>query len=135
MLEPSPYVGASQCASCHPKQTRSHDRSRHSRTFHRGRGLLDLPFPDRPLADPDRPEVAHAFKRDQDRIRVDTRSGDRVFETVVEYAFGVRDRYVTMIGRDAERKYRAVRLSSYQSSDGIRWGRTAGDVSDSDSLG
>ena len=132
--EPGLYVGASQCASCHPKEARSHDRSRHSRTFHRGRGLLELPFPDHPLADPDHPEVTHTFKRDQDRIEVETRARDRVFETVIEYAFGVRERYVTMIGRDAENNYRALRLSSYHTGDAVGWGRTAGDVPASDSL-
>jgi tetratricopeptide (TPR) repeat protein len=132
--EPSLYVGASQCASCHAKEARSHARSRHARTFHRGRGLLELPFPDHPLADPDRPRVTHTFKRDQDRIQVETRDGDRFFENVIEYAFGVRERYVTMIGRDEERNYRALRLSSYHTGDAVGWGRTAGDVPDSDSL-
>jgi tetratricopeptide (TPR) repeat protein len=132
--EPSLYVGASQCASCHAKETRSHARSRHARTLHRGRGLLELPFPDHPLADPDLPRVTHTFKRDQNSIQVETHSGDRVFETIIEYAFGVRERYVTMIGRDAERNYRALRLSSYHTGDGVGWGRTAGDVPESDSL-
>jgi tetratricopeptide (TPR) repeat protein len=131
--EPSPFVGASQCALCHAKETRSHDRSRHSRTFHRGRGLLDLPFPDQPLADPDDAKVTHTFKRDQDRIRVETRARDRVFVTLVEYAFGLRERYVTMVGRDAARNFRALRLSSYRTAEGVCWGRTSGDVPDSDS--
>jgi tetratricopeptide (TPR) repeat protein len=130
--EPSLYLGASRCASCHPKETKTHDRSRHSRTLHRGSALLDLPFPDKPLADPDNPEVIHTFKRDRERIRVETRAGDRVYQTVVEYAFGVREGYVTMIGRDEEKKYRALRLSSYHTAKGIEWGPTSGDVPDSD---
>jgi tetratricopeptide (TPR) repeat protein len=132
MPEPSPYVGASRCASCHHKETRTHDRSRHARTLHRGSALLDLPFPDKPLPDPDNPNVTHTFKRDRERIKVETRAGDRVFETVVAYAFGVRERYVTMIGRDDEKNYRALRLSSYHTANGVAWGPTAGDVPDTD---
>jgi len=131
-LEPSPYVGASQCASCHPKETRSHDRSRHARTFHRGRGLFDLPLPDRPLADPVVPQVTHTFKRDHERIRVETRVDDRVFETIVEYAFGARDRTVTMLGEDAEKKHRTLRLSSYHAAKGVSWVPTLDDVPESD---
>jgi tetratricopeptide (TPR) repeat protein len=130
--EPSPYTGASQCATCHAKETRTHDRSRHWRTLHRGKALLDLPSPDKPLADPDNAQVTHTFKRDGGNIKVETRAGDRIFKTVVEYAFGVRERYVTMIGRDQEKNYRALRLSSYHTANGVAWGPTAGDVPDSD---
>jgi tetratricopeptide (TPR) repeat protein len=132
--EPSPFTGAARCASCHPKETMTHNRSRHSRTLHRGPALLELPFPDKPLADPDDPKVTHTFKRDRKRIQVETRAGDRVFETVVEYAFGVREGYVTMIGRDEEKNYRALRLSSYHTAEGIAWGPTSGDVPDSDAV-
>src|SRR5205814_2543498 len=44
-----------------------------------------------------------------------------------EYAFGTPDRYVTMVGRDAEGDYRALRLSYYRRPDGSGWARTAGD--------
>jgi tetratricopeptide (TPR) repeat protein len=134
MPEPSPFTGAARCASCHPKESMTHNRSRHSRTLHRGSALLDLPVPDKPLADPDYPKVTHNFKRDQEHIQVETRAGDRVFQTVVEYAFGVREGYVTMIGRDEEKNYRALRLSSYHAADGIAWGPTSGDVPDSDAV-
>jgi hypothetical protein len=110
--EPSPFTGAARCASCHPKETITHNRSRHSRTLHRGQTLFDLPFPDKPLADPDDPKVTHTFNRDQEHIRVETRADDRVFQTIVEYAFGVREGYVTMIGRDEEKNHRALRLSA-----------------------
>src|SRR5262249_14220335 len=130
--EPSPYTGASRCAPCHAKETKTHDRSRHARTLHRGSALLDLPYPDKPLADPDNPKVTHTFKRDRERIQVETLVGNRIFDTLVEYAFGVRERYVTMIGRDEEKNYRALRLSSYHTAEGVAWGPTAGDVPDSD---
>jgi tetratricopeptide (TPR) repeat protein len=131
--EPSPYVGEARCESCHSRESRAHEQTRHARTFHRGRALLELPVPDHPLADPDDLRVTHTFARDDGRIRVRTRAGDRVFHTIVEYAFGVRDRYVTMVGRDDEKTYRALRLSSYHAAGGVRWGATAGDVSDIDS--
>ena len=37
MPEASPYTGAARCASCHPREAKTHDRSRHARTIHRGR--------------------------------------------------------------------------------------------------
>ena len=98
--EPSPYVGGARCVSCHREVSRSHDLSRHARTFHHGRDLLDLPFPDRPLADPGDAKITHAFKRENDKIKVETRAGDKVYQLIVEYAFGTSDRYVTMVGRD-----------------------------------
>jgi len=134
MPEPSPYVGAARCASCHPKESRAHEHARHARTFHHGPGLLELPFPEHPLADPDDPKVTHTFDHDRGRIRVKTKAGDRVFDMIVEYAFGVRENYVTMIGRDDAKTYRAVRLSSYHTAEGVAWGRTAGDVPEIDSV-
>ena len=133
MPEPSPYVGGAACVSCHREESRTHEKSRHARTFHRGRGLLDLPFPDRPLADPDDTKVTHNFMCDNDKITVETRAGDTVYQVIVEYAFGISDQYVTMIGRDKERSFRALRLSSYHTAEGVAWGPTAGDVPDSNS--
>jgi hypothetical protein len=87
-----------------------------------------MPDPACPLPDPDDPQVALYFRCDGPQIRVETRAGDRVFHTVVEYAFGTRERYVTMIGRDDEGTYRGVRLSYYRTASGSGWGRTSGDV-------
>ncbi len=129
--EPSPFAGEASCVSCHRELSRSHEKSRHARTFHHGPGLLELPIPDRPLTDPDDSKVTHAFRRDNERVKVETRAGDKVYQLVVDYAFGVSDRYVTMIGRDDERSYRMLRLSCYHGSDGLSWGRTAIAVSDS----
>ncbi len=102
MPEPSPYAGGASCVSCHREQSRGHAQSRHARTFHHGRGLLDLPLPERPLADPDDPKVTHDFKRENDKIKVETHAGDKIYRLIVEYAFGTSDQYVTMIGRDEE---------------------------------
>jgi hypothetical protein len=129
--EPSPFAGEASCVSCHPKESRSHEQSRHARTLHHDRGLLELPIPDRPLTDPDDSKVTHTFRRDNERVKVETRAGDKVYQVVVDYAFGVSDGYTTMIGRDDEQSYRIMRLSSYHDSGGVAWGRTALAVSDS----
>jgi hypothetical protein len=131
--EPSPFVGGASCVSCHRAESRTHAKSRHARTFHHGRGLLDLPFPAGPLADPDDPKVTHNFKREKDKITVLTRASDKVYQVIVEYAFGISDQYVTMIGRDEDRNFRALRLSSYHTAEGMAWGRTSGDVPDTNS--
>jgi tetratricopeptide (TPR) repeat protein len=129
--EPSPYVGTAGCAPCHSKESRAHERTRHARTFHHGPGLLELPLPGRPLADPERAKVTHTFSRDDGEIHVKTRAGNRVHELVVEYAFGTRDRCVTMVGRDDERTFRAARLSSYHTAAGVAWKGTFGDGAES----
>ncbi len=126
--EPTPYVGEASCVACHREEASGHERSRHARTFHHGKGLLDLPIPKVPLADPDDPKVTHTVVRENDKIKVETHAGDKIYRLIVEYAFGTSDQYVTMIGRDDERTYRALRLSSYHTADGVAWGPTAGDV-------
>ncbi len=123
--EPSPFVGAASCVSCHRKESRSHEKSRHARTFHHDRDLLALPIPDRPLTDPDDSKVTHTLRRDNDKIEVETRTGDKVYQLIVAYAFGASDRYVTMIGRDDGQAYRVLRLSSYHGKGGVAWGRTS----------
>jgi tetratricopeptide (TPR) repeat protein len=131
--EPAPYVGSARCAGCHPELSRAYQASRHARTFHHGAGLLKLPFPELPLADPDDPKVTHAFAHEKDRIVVTTKAGKEIYKTVVEYAFGLLERYATMVGRDDQKTYRALRLSSYHTPEGVAWGRTSGDVPDSNS--
>ena len=97
------------------------------------RALLDLPFPSGPLADPDDPKVTHTFTREDDKIKVETRAGDKIYRDGRRVCLRERsDQYVTMIGRDEEQTYRALRLSSYHTADGVGWGRTAGDVPDSE---
>ena len=132
--EPSPYVGQASCVPCHREISKTHEKSRHARTFHHGRGLLKLPFPERPLADPEDAKVTHNFKREKDKITVETHAGDKVYRTVVEYAFGISDQYVTMVGRDEERAYRALPLSSYHAVEGLGWDRTSADVPDASAV-
>jgi tetratricopeptide (TPR) repeat protein len=128
MPEPAPYLGSSRCNACHPEQGRSYPGTRHARTFHRGPALAALPLPEGPVADPDDPGVTLSFRRDGPQIRVETRARDQVFRAVVAYAFGTLDKYVTMIGRDEDGEFRAVRLSHYRGAGGSGWGRTSGDV-------
>ena len=130
--EPSPYVGSAACASCHAAEDRTYQGTRHTRSFHHGPGLLALPLPDRPLTDPDDPKVTHTIEKKDQQLEVHTRAGDRAFQMVVDYAFGTRERYVTMVGRDDEKNYRALRLSHFQTSGGSGWDRTSGDVGHSD---
>jgi len=119
--EPSPYVGAKRCEACHAEIAKTYSRSRHARTFHRSAQLLDLTIPDRPVADPDDAKVTHAFIHEKDRVVEETRTPDKVFKIVVDYAFGVRDRYVTMVGRDGDQKYRVARMSHFQNAEGAGW--------------
>ncbi len=128
--EPSPYVGASQCTECHRDEEREYRLTRHFRTFHHGADLLKLPIPAHPLPDPDDPEIIHTFERDADKIQLKTRTGDRVYKMVVEYAFGTRERYITMIGRDDHGDFRAFRLSHYHDKNESGWIRTFGSPSD-----
>jgi hypothetical protein len=126
--EPSPYLGSARCAFCHADISRTYLRTRHARTFHHGPELLNLPLPDRPLPASDDPKVTLTFQRDEQHVRVETCERDRVVNTLVDYAFGTRERYVTMIGRDDEGDYRGVRLSYYHTTSGSGWDRTSGDA-------
>ena len=61
-------------------------------------GLADLPLPDRPLADPDNPQVSHTLRRVDGQVRVETRVSDKVLRAVVDYALGSSDRYTCSSG-------------------------------------
>jgi tetratricopeptide (TPR) repeat protein len=126
--EPSPYTGQAKCTPCHTDIGRTHAETRHARTFHHGNALLALPRPPGPLKDPDNPKVTHTLLQQGKVLKAETRIDDRVFQMIVDYAFGTSDRYVTMVGRDGEGRYRALRNSFYQESGKPIWGRTAGDA-------
>ncbi len=122
--EPSPYVGAAKCAECHSAIHGSQQKSLHARTFGPTSELGRLKLPDRPVVDPDSKEVVHTYKQEADRVRVETRVGDRTYRALVEYAIGSGDRGLTLIGRDEAGDYRELRLSHY--NDGSGWDRTTG---------
>jgi predicted CXXCH cytochrome family protein len=108
--EPSPYVGEARCESCHARIFRDSLASRHTRSYYRGDQLNDLPRPERPLPDPDDPNVTHAYRLSDGSLREETRVGSG---------------YLTMVGRDARGNYRIARLSYYDTADGRGWDRSA----------
>jgi Tfp pilus assembly protein PilF len=126
--EPGLYVGEARCEKCHAKIFRESLTSRHTRTYYRGSQLDDLPRPGRALHDPDDPAVTHTIERKAGAIRIETRVGDQVFDSVIEYAFGTADRYLTMVGRDPIGRYRIARLSYFHTSEGHGWDRSTLDM-------
>ena len=126
--EPSPYVGEARCENCHTAIFRNSLASRHTQTYYRGTQLDAIPLPDRALGDPDDPEVTHAFERREGALHEETRVGRKVFDAVVEYAFGTADRYLTMVSRDASGAYHISRLSYYQTPEGKGWDRSSLDT-------
>jgi predicted CXXCH cytochrome family protein len=122
--EPSPYVGESRCEKCHAAIFQDSLASRHTQSYYRGKQLGDLPVPQRPLPDPDDPGVIHTIERQGGTIREQTRVGTQVFDAVVEYAFGTKDRYLTMVNRDEHGGYHIARLSYYDTPEGRGWDRS-----------
>lgn len=125
--EPSPYVGARRCASCHPTAAHGHEESPHARTLYAGNDLAEVPLPDRPVPDPREPRIQHTFTREApDRIRLET-TDDRgqVARAVVAYALGSGKHGITMVTRDEPGGTpRQLRVSYY--ADGPTWGPTKG---------
>jgi tetratricopeptide (TPR) repeat protein len=126
--EPSLYAGAARCGTCHSEISRAHAETRHSRTFHHGAELLSLARPSSPLADPADSKVTHTFVQDGTILKVRSNIESRIYEVVVDYAFGTKDRYLTMVGRDGEGGSRALRLSYFHEQSKSGWGPTAGDT-------
>ena len=83
-----------------PRRSGPTHATRHTRSFHHGPGLLELPCPTGRWPTPTIPRSPTPSSAKDRQIEVQTRAGDRVYQMVVEYAFGTRERYVTMIGRD-----------------------------------
>jgi tetratricopeptide (TPR) repeat protein len=123
--EPGPYVGEAACENCHREIFRDSLTSRHTQSFYRGAQLNGLPRPDRPLPDPDDPNVTHAFVVRDGALREETRVGDEVSSAVIAYAFGTSDRYLTMVSRDEYGQYHIARLSYYATPHGQGWDRSA----------
>ena len=122
--EPSPHVGEARCQQCHGVIFNDSLASRHTQTFHRGAQLRRLPRPDRPLGDPGDPNVTHAITEVDGALWEETRVRDTVLRSLVEYAFGTSERYLTMVTRDARNQFRMARLSYYHTADGQGWDRT-----------
>jgi tetratricopeptide (TPR) repeat protein len=126
--EPGLYSGAARCGTCHSEISRAHAATRHSRTFHHGAKLLSLPHPSSPLADPADSKVTHTFVEDGTKLKVRSNIDSHIYEVVVDFAFGTKDRYLTMVGRDGDGGSRALRLSYFHGPTRSGWGQTAGDV-------
>ena len=122
--EPSPYVGEARCQECHAVIFQASLANRHTQTFHRGAQLGRLPRPDRPLGDPADPKVTHEIKEVDGALWEQTRVGDTVLRSLIEYAFGTSERYLTLVSRDARDQYRMARLSYHHTADGQGWDRT-----------
>ena len=129
-IEPSPYVGESQCASCHKDTVRAVQASRHDSTLVRGKPLAELPYPDRSVPDPDDPSVTHTFRRQADQVHFETQVKDQVLHAVVDYAFGSPDHYFSLVGHDDQGHPYILRLSHYQTARDSGWVRTTGHSAD-----
>ena len=128
--EPSPFVGEARCQQCHPAIFQDSLANRHTQTYYRGVQLRALPRPNQPLADPTNPKVTHAIKEVDGVLWEETHLGDTVLRSMIEYAFGTADRYVTMVSRDSHDQYRLARLSHYHTAEGQGWDRTMLDRTD-----
>ena len=122
--EPSPYVGEARCRQCHPTIFRDSLASRHTRTYYRRAQLRSLPRPDRPLTDPPTPRSPTRSRKLTALSGMRHESATPCCDSVIEYAFGTSDRYLTMVGRDAGDRYRIVRLSYHHTTAGGGWDRT-----------
>ena len=77
------------------------------------------------MPDPDDPKVTHALVLQDSKLWEETRGGDEVARTVIEYAFGTIDRYLSMVSRNKSGEYHVARLSFYNTSEGRGWDRSA----------
>ena len=123
--EPAPYVGEARCQKCHAAVFRTSLASRHTQSFYRGAQLDGLPRPEHPLPDPDDPRVTHALLLRDGKLWEETRGGHEVARSVIEYAFGTIDRYLTMVSRNKNGEYHVARLSYYNAPEGRGWDRSA----------
>jgi tetratricopeptide (TPR) repeat protein len=129
-LEPEPgaYVGESRCVDCHRDIFESTMASRHAQSLHQGVQLKKLPLTAGPLADPGDPKVTHEVKWAGNELQVETVANNQYYSALINYAFGTSDRYLTMVGRDAQGESRAVRISFHRSAQGSGWDLSAGDT-------
>jgi tetratricopeptide (TPR) repeat protein len=130
-LEPAPYLGEDRCAECHREIARAYHGSRSTTTLVRGEGLLRLPYPDKPLPDPEHAHVRHRFERKEGKVRVETEVEGKILKAVVDYAFGSPDRYSSLVGHDDGGRSYILRLSYFNNAAaGSGWVRTTGHTAD-----
>ncbi len=124
--EPAPFVGEARCAECHPPGIRRRARQP----------------PRRHLLPRTRPEGSRSAQRTSARPGQSARSrisssvrgtrsreyahGNRVFQAVIDYAFGSRNHFTTFLGRDDSNRSFMLRMSSYESPKGMGWDLATG---------
>ncbi len=132
-LEPAPYLGEDRCTECHRDIARAYHGSRFTTTLARGEGLLTLPYPDKSIPDPENPAVIHRFTRRDGKVHVETEVDRKVYEAVVDYAFGSPDRYTSLVGHDEHGRSYVLRLSHYDNGPSATgWVRTTGHTADAE---
>ena len=111
--DPAPFVGAASCAECHAEKFKAQQSSRHARTFLPVSQISGLALPRPSFPDPAEPKVTHTLRKIDGRLEQETRTSDRVFKAVVDYAFGSGDRGKTLVGHDDSGHMFELRLSVY----------------------
>ena len=124
--EPAPFVGSRRCGDCHPRIYREQQgASGHAQTLRFGEDLKAVPLPQGPIPDPVISGVSHGFKRKGNaEIEIESRTENRVFRAIVDYAVGSGRHGITMIARDEEGVDRELRVSYFGRDGG--WGLTKG---------
>ena len=121
--EPAPFVGAARCATCHPKEFKSQQQSRHSQTIKSKPELKSLPWPGQPLVDLDNPRVTHVFQRADNAVEAQARVENQTLSALLEYAMGSNHQGRSFVGRDRRGQAREMRISEYPSTP--FWSRTS----------
>jgi tetratricopeptide (TPR) repeat protein len=124
--DPAPFVGTASCAKCHAQKFQAQQSSRHARTFHRATELHDFTPPHPSFPDPGLAEVTHTLRKVEDRLEQETRTPERVFKAVVDYAFGSGDRGKTLVGHEESGRMFELRLSVYHERMQAVWDLTSG---------
>jgi hypothetical protein len=121
--EPAPYVGASRCAGCHPREVRTQQQSRHSQSIMSRTVISSLSWPEKPLVDRANPRVTHRVERVDGRLETTTQVEDQSFSAVIQYALGSNHQGRSFVARDGQGQARELRISQYPASP--EWDRTS----------
>ncbi|MBI1352944.1 MAG: hypothetical protein GC160_01270 [Acidobacteria bacterium] len=111
-----PYLGASACETCHPRQAKAQAASAHARALsrpadHRLSGVFGEA---REL----RREPGYTFRvgLGDGRLRVEASDGERTRRLVADWAFGAGEQAVTFVGRLDEEWYLEHHFSYYSAT-------------------
>jgi tetratricopeptide (TPR) repeat protein len=112
--DPAPFVGAASCAPCHAEKYQSQQSSRHARTYRKIDQVRGLSTPPASFPDPADPKVTHTLKKTDNGLSQETRTTERLYRAVADYAFGSGDRGETFVGHDPSGQMYELRLSVYR---------------------